>query len=129
MTACCRGRDQIACPFLDGGARVPVTMGAYQSQRLRRVRGQADLIYRDGPFYWAVVAVDLGIVAIAADSDGLTYSVYSTSSLESSAIAGKEAVYTRLSGIRARSGTLSNNLIYRTILAARLAVLFPRAKR
>lgn len=67
---------------------VPVTMGAYQAHRLRRVRGQADLIYGDGQFYLAVVVdmsdpplqpddwmgVDLGIVNIAADSDGHTYS-------------------------------------------------------
>jgi IS605 OrfB family transposase len=53
------------------------------------VRGQADLIYRDGQFYLAVVVdvpdpppfqpdawlgADLGIVNIAADSDGQTYS-------------------------------------------------------
>jgi len=56
---------------------------------LKRIRGQADLIYRDGTFYLGVVVdvpepptdepgdwlgVDLGIVNIAADSDGNTYS-------------------------------------------------------
>lgn len=63
--------------------------GEYQAARLKRIRGQADLIYRDGTFYLAVVVdvpeppankpdgwlgVDLGITNIAADSDGETYS-------------------------------------------------------
>ena len=84
-----KGLDRVSILTLEGRMLVPVTMGAYQSQRLRRVRGQADLIYRDGTFYLAVVVdvpeppplqpddwlgVDLGIVNIAADSDGQTYS-------------------------------------------------------
>jgi len=60
-------------------------MGEYQKARMDRVRGQADLIYRNGVFYLGVVVdvpeqpeykpegvmgVDLSIVNIATDSDG-----------------------------------------------------------
>ena len=84
-----KGVDRVSILTLQGRILVPVTMGAYQAQRLRRVRGQADLIYRDGTFYLAVVVdvpeppplqpddwlgVDLGIVNVAADSDSTTYS-------------------------------------------------------
>lgn len=84
-----KGPDRVSILTLNGRILVPVIMGTYQAQRLRRVRGQADLIYRDGQFYLAVVVdvpepppyepddwlgVDLGIVNIAADSDGETYS-------------------------------------------------------
>lgn len=81
-----KGLDRMSILTLQGRILVAVAMGAYQSQRLRR---QADLIYRDGTFYLAVVVdvpeppplapddwlgADLGIVNIAADSDGTTYS-------------------------------------------------------
>jgi hypothetical protein len=74
---------------IHGRMMVPVVMDADHALRLHRVRGQADLISRDGQFYLAVVVdgpappplhphdwlgVDLGIVNIAADSDGTTYS-------------------------------------------------------
>ncbi|MCY0907658.1 MAG: hypothetical protein OWR62_04655 [Sulfobacillus thermotolerans] len=84
-----KGLDRVSILTLAGRIMVPVVMGSYHVQRLRRVRGQADLIYRDGQFYLAVVVdvpeppplqpddwlgVDLVIVNIAADSDGHTYS-------------------------------------------------------
>jgi len=84
-----KGVDRVSILTLQGRIVVPVVMDAYHAQRLRRVRGQSDLIYRDGLFYLAVVVdvpeppplqpddwlgVDLGIVNIAADSDGETYS-------------------------------------------------------
>ena len=65
------------------------TVQPYHRARMDRIRGQADLIYRDGQFYLAVVVDvpepppfqpdawlggDLGIVTMAADSDGQTYS-------------------------------------------------------
>lgn len=68
---------------------IPIRMGDYQKVRLDRIRGQADLILRDGIFYLAVVVevpepskfdavgalgVDLGIVNLATDSDGETFS-------------------------------------------------------
>ena len=64
---------------------LPLAYGEYQSERFDRVRGQCELIYRGGRFYiYATVdmpedspigvtdflGVDLGIVNLAADSDG-----------------------------------------------------------
>jgi IS605 OrfB family transposase len=84
-----KGGDRVSMLTVQGRTVVPVVMGTYHAPRLRRVRGQADLIYWDGTFYLAVVVedpeppplqphdrlgVDLGIVNIAADSDGQTYS-------------------------------------------------------
>ena len=71
----------------NGRQIIPIRIGDYQKERLDRIRGQADLILRDGIFYLAVVVevpeptkfdavgtlgVDLGIVNIATDSDGET---------------------------------------------------------
>jgi IS605 OrfB family transposase len=84
-----KGLDRVSILTVNGRMVVPVVMDTYHTQRWRRIRGQADLIYRDGQFYLAVVVdvpeppplqpddwlgVDLGIVNIAADSDGQTYS-------------------------------------------------------
>ena len=68
---------------------IPIRVGEYQKVRLDRIRGQADLILRNGIFYLAVVVevpepskfdavgylgVDLGIVNLATDNDGETFS-------------------------------------------------------
>jgi len=83
------GLDRVSILTLDGRQRIPVVMDGYHRARMDRIRGQADLIDRDGQFYLAVVVevpeppplspedwlgVDLGIVNIAADSDGETHS-------------------------------------------------------
>ena len=72
-----------------GRLTVPIRMGEYQKVRLDRIRGQADLILRNGIFYLMVVVeapeaskvdavgtlgVDLGIVYLATDNDGETFS-------------------------------------------------------
>ncbi|MCL8208630.1 MAG: transposase [Actinomycetia bacterium] len=84
-----KGLDRVSILTLRGRQVIPIVLGGYQKARLDRIRGQADLIYRDGTFYLAVVVevpeppplqpddwlgVDLGIVNIATDSDGDTYS-------------------------------------------------------
>jgi len=84
-----KGLDRVSILTLDGRILVPIVYGAYQAARLKRIRGQADLIYRDGTFYLAVVVdvpeppkgtpdgwlgVDLGIANIAVDSDGESFS-------------------------------------------------------
>ena len=86
-----KGPDRASILTLAGRIVVPYVVGAYQQERLAAygVRGQADLIYRDGVFYLAVVidlpeppefdptgwlGVDLGIVNIATDSDGEVFS-------------------------------------------------------
>jgi putative transposase len=75
---------------LAGRVLVPFRVGGYQEARLDRIRGQADLIYRKGTFYLAVtlevpeptpdtpeggtLGVDLGIVNLATDSEGESWS-------------------------------------------------------
>ncbi len=64
---------------------MPFRVGAYQQARWSRVRGQADLLYRNGTFYLALtvdapeaapmepvvyLGVDLGIITLSATSDG-----------------------------------------------------------
>lgn len=77
--------DRISILTLHGRELIPFVCGTYQAQQLRRVRGQADLVYRKGIFYLYVtvdtpeeppldptdvLGVDLGIVNLATDSDG-----------------------------------------------------------
>ncbi len=77
--------DRASLLTLDGRVEVPFRFGAYQEARLDRVRGQADLLYRNGMFFLACtvdapepapnepgefLGVDLGIINIAATSDG-----------------------------------------------------------
>lgn len=81
--------EQVSLLTLQGRVLVPFRFGAYQQARLEAIRGQADLLYRDGRFYLAVtldvpepapdepqgtLGVDLGIVNLATDSDGQTFS-------------------------------------------------------
>lgn len=83
-----KGLEAVSLLTLDGRQVIPIRFGTYQAARLDRLRGQADLIYRDGVFYLYAtldvpdvpaddvadyLGVDLGIVNLAADSDGTTY--------------------------------------------------------
>jgi len=73
----------------NGRLIVPIRIGDYQKVRIDRIRGQADLIYRNKTFYLAVVVdvpeptktdaigylgIDLGIVYLATDNEGETFS-------------------------------------------------------
>jgi putative transposase len=85
-----KGLDTASLLTLQGRQLVKFVMGGYQRERLAAygIRGQADLLYRSGTFYLAVVVevpeldaagddflgVDLGIVNLATDSDGEGYS-------------------------------------------------------
>jgi len=68
---------------------VPFLLGTYQASRMDAIKGQADLIYRNGTCYLAVtldvpaptpvtpggtLGVDLGIVNLATDSEDETFS-------------------------------------------------------
>jgi IS605 OrfB family transposase len=70
---------------LDGRIVVPFRFGSYQGARLDRIRGQADLLYRNATFYLACtvdapepapdeaseyLGIDLGVVNIAVTSEG-----------------------------------------------------------
>jgi len=86
-----KGRDRVSILTLGGRIIVPVVwQGRWLGTTGTVLRGAADLIYRDGKFYLAVVidvpeppagpepegwlGVDLGIVNIATDSDGTAWS-------------------------------------------------------
>ncbi len=84
-----KGLDKVSILTLKGRQIIPTRIGSYQEARLDRKGRQSDLILRDGIFYLAVVVdapepapddptgylgIDLGIVNIAADSEGITYS-------------------------------------------------------
>jgi IS605 OrfB family transposase len=84
-----KGLDRVSLWTLAGRLVLPLVYGAYQGQRFDRIKGQVDLVYRKGEFFlYATVdlpedapievqdflGVDLGIVNLATDSDGNTYS-------------------------------------------------------
>jgi IS605 OrfB family transposase len=80
-----KGLDRVSLWTLAGRMVLPLAYGEYQGERLGRLKGQVDLIYRDGRFFlYATVdmpedapievndflGVDFGIVDLARDSDG-----------------------------------------------------------
>jgi predicted transposase len=79
------GLTQVSLLSLAGRLLLPMRYGSYQAARIDQVKGQADLVYRDGTFFLYatielptpppveagdVLGVDLGIVNVAVDSDG-----------------------------------------------------------
>jgi IS605 OrfB family transposase len=84
-----KGLTTVSLWAVKGRLEIPFVCGAYQKERQGRIKGQADLIYRQGKFYLLctiempedapieptdVLGVDLGIVNLAVDSDGETFS-------------------------------------------------------
>lgn len=87
-----KGLDKVSLTTLQGRLKLRTRIGEYQKSRADRIRGQADLIYRNGVFYLIAVVdvpnkkkrceyepvgmlgVDLGIENIATDSDGEVFS-------------------------------------------------------
>lgn len=83
-----KGPAHVSLLTLQGRQVVAMVYGEYQSGFLQRLKGQVDLVYRNGTFYlYATIevpedtpieptrflGVDLGIVNIATDSDGNSY--------------------------------------------------------
>lgn len=83
-----QGLEHVSLLSLDGRQLIACRFGGYQQARRDRLRGQADLILRDGVFYLYAtlevpdvptddvqdyLGVDLGIVNIAVDSEGTMY--------------------------------------------------------
>src|SRR6266851_3958071 len=83
-----KGLSTVSLITLSGRVLVPFIVGGYQEARMNRIKGQADLLYRNGVFYLAVtldapeptpdipdgtLGVDLGIVNLATDSTGETF--------------------------------------------------------
>ncbi len=84
-----KGIDTVSLLTISGRVLVPFRFGAYQQSRMDAIKGQADLLYRNGTFYLAVtlevppptpdevtdtLGVDLGIINLATDSEGETFS-------------------------------------------------------
>jgi putative transposase len=84
-----KGLNTVSLLTLSGRVLVPFRIGEYQESRLDQIKGQADLIYRKGIFYLAAtleiptpaphetsdtLGVDLGIINLATDSEGETFS-------------------------------------------------------
>jgi IS605 OrfB family transposase len=80
-----KGLTTVSIWSLSGRLLIPLVCGAYQKDRRGRIKGQADLVYRQGKFYLLctidmpenapveptdVLGVDLGIVNLATDSSG-----------------------------------------------------------
>jgi len=83
-----KGLDKVSLWTLAGRMILPIVYGKYQEARFDRLKGQADLVYRDGKSYlYSTVdipedapiefedflGVDLGVVNLATDSDGTTH--------------------------------------------------------
>jgi putative transposase len=83
-----KGLTHVSLLTLVGRLLIPLRFGLYQEARIDRVKGQADLVYRDATFFLYVtidlptppvgelegfLGVDLGIRNIATDSDGTLY--------------------------------------------------------
>ena len=84
-----KGLNAVSLTTLSGRVLVPFRVGGYQEARMNRIKGQADLLYRNGVFYLAVtldmpeptpdtvdgaLGVDLGIINLATDSEGESFS-------------------------------------------------------
>ena len=84
-----KGLNTVSLLTLSGRVFVPFRVGSYQEARLNAIKGQADLLYRNGVFYLAVtldvptppleemtdtLGIDLGIINLATDSEGETFS-------------------------------------------------------
>jgi IS605 OrfB family transposase len=81
--------DEISILTLEGRQRINIKYGTYQPLNMKRVRGQADLIYHNDTFYLMVVVdvpdadlidpngvigIDMGIINLATTSDGDIFS-------------------------------------------------------
>lgn len=84
-----KGPAHVSLLTLHGREVVAMVYGEYQAGHLTRLKGQVDLVYRNGSFYlYATIdlpedppikpkrflGIDLGIANIATDSDGNSYS-------------------------------------------------------
>ena len=84
-----KGLDKVSLWTLEGRMILPLVYGEYQGERFDRMKGQVDLVYRDGQVLplrhggdarvrpdqpTEFLGVDLGIVNIAVDSDGTVHS-------------------------------------------------------
>jgi IS605 OrfB family transposase len=93
-----KGPDRVSLLTMEGREVMPYVVGAYHARLAHRIRGQADLVYRDGMFFLYVaveieepqpfepdgfLGVDLGLKNLASDSDGNVYTGAHLASLRS----------------------------------------------
>ena len=84
-----KGLDKVSLWAIGGRMILPLIHGAYQGERFDRMKGQVDLVQREGKFFlYATIelpdaapieptdflGVDMGLANIATDSDGATHS-------------------------------------------------------
>jgi IS605 OrfB family transposase len=84
-----KGLDKVSLWTMVGRQVIALVYGKYQSERFDRIKGQCDLVYRNGKWFLLAtvdlpekppvkvtdfLGVDLGIANIATDSDGTQYS-------------------------------------------------------
>jgi IS605 OrfB family transposase len=80
-----KGLDKVSLSTLTGRELIGMVYGEYQAERFDRLKGQCDLVHRDGKFFLlamidlpeppplkvkAFLGVDLGITNLAVDSEG-----------------------------------------------------------
>lgn len=91
-----KGIDRVSLVTLEGRQVMPFAAGAYGEQKLSRIRGQADLVYRDKMWFLhatvdipepelhipkSFLGVDMGVTSIAVDSDGKIHSAKTMNSI------------------------------------------------
>ncbi len=84
-----KGLTTVSLWAMTGRLLIPFVCGAYQKERQGRIKGQADLVYRQGKFFLLctidmpedapiqprdVLGLDMGIVELATDSTGESFS-------------------------------------------------------
>lgn len=138
-----KGIDRVSLLTLEGRVVVPIVMGKYQAEKFTNAKGQADLILRkDGKWFLLVtvevpegspipatdfIGVDLGIAAIATDSDGASYSGKPVEAvrrkhnlqrkrLQKRNTKGAKKKLKRVSGKEARFRKQENHVISKTIV-------------
>lgn len=138
-----KGLDRVSLWTLSGRMILPLIYGEYQSKRFDRIKGQCDLVYRCGKFYlYAIIdlpedapvdikdflGIDLGIVNLATDSDGKSYTGDSVervrrryqrnrNGLQKRGTKGAKKRLKRLAGREARFRRHENHVISKAIVA------------
>lgn len=137
-----KGLTHVSLWTLEGRRIFPYVFGEYQRERLGRLGGQVDLVCRNGRFYLYATAdfpegapiepsdflgVDLGIVNLATDSDGITHTgavveatrqrhAASRARLQAKGTRGAKKILRRLSGREARFRRHENHCIAKALV-------------
>jgi len=138
-----KGLEYASILTLKGRIKVTIRIGEYQKARMNRLKGQADLLLRNGVFYLAAtinapeetpydpvgtLGVDLGLKYLSYDSDGKSYSGAKVdtvrernaklkASLQSCGSKSAKRHLKRLSGKEARFKASVNHIISKKLVA------------